>query len=201
MLAAVKALAGPDGVEHGRRRMCGLAWGARRSPAQPAVVVSDEQIIALVAAARALSQRQRRRLAAVTSVEADERLLRLEWAVWAGRAVPVDDEDGGRTPTASPRSLTGMCTRIPSSSRLTWIRCVVSAVPAGVPSISTCARAGLSGKPRPGAGLRARRARVRPLMSAMSMLTSLALTRAASSAARASTSSRAAPPRRRPAGR
>jgi hypothetical protein len=87
MLAAVKALAGPDGVEQGRRRMCGLAWGARRSPAQPAVVVSDEQIIALVAAARALSQRQRRRLAAVTSVEADERLLRLDWAVWAGRLV------------------------------------------------------------------------------------------------------------------
>jgi len=41
----------------------------------------------MVAAARALSQRQRRRHAAVISVEVHERLLRLDWAVRAGRLV------------------------------------------------------------------------------------------------------------------
>jgi len=70
-----------------KRRTFGVAWGTRRSLAQPVVVASDEQIIALVAAARALSQRQRRRRAAVTSAEAHERLLRLDWAVRAGRLV------------------------------------------------------------------------------------------------------------------
>jgi len=86
MLTTSKTHALPAGVEQALRRVFGFAWGAR---SQPVPVVSDEQIVALVAAAQALSERQRERNrhAAVTSGVANERLRRLDWAVRAGGIV------------------------------------------------------------------------------------------------------------------
>ncbi len=52
--------------------------------------VSDEQILALVTAAEALRRRQRQRRGDVSTTTADERLLRLDWAVRAGRLVLAD---------------------------------------------------------------------------------------------------------------
>lgn len=67
--------------------MFGIAWRTGPLPVEPARLVSDEQISALVDAALALSQRQRGRHAAVMSVEARERLVRLDRAVRAGGLV------------------------------------------------------------------------------------------------------------------
>jgi hypothetical protein len=57
---------------------------------RPAAVVCDEQILSLVAAADGLSRRQRQRSADGSPSAADERLLRLDWAVRAGRLVLAD---------------------------------------------------------------------------------------------------------------
>jgi len=54
-------------------------------------VVSDEQILALVEATDGLRRRQRQGYAdGSPSAAADERLLRLDWAVRAGRLVLAD---------------------------------------------------------------------------------------------------------------
>lgn len=100
MLTTSKPLAPPAGVEQALRRVFGFARGAR---SQPVPVVSEEQIVALVAAAQALSERQRERNshAAVTSVAANERLLRLEWAVRAG-SLMLAERAGARAPASAP---------------------------------------------------------------------------------------------------
>jgi len=77
--------ASPAGPVPGGRPQSGSAGGACRPPSLPAVVVSDEQITALVTAAGALGRRQRDRCADAGSAAADARLLRLDWAVRAGR--------------------------------------------------------------------------------------------------------------------
>ena len=65
----------------------GLAWDFRPSRPRPAAVVSDEQTLALVAAAAGLRRRQRDRWAGDGCAAAEERRLRLDWAVPAGRFV------------------------------------------------------------------------------------------------------------------
>ena len=72
------------GAQAGLRRS-GLAWPFRPSRPRPAAVVSDEQILALVAAAAGLRRRQRDRWAGDGRAAAEERRLRLDWAVRAGR--------------------------------------------------------------------------------------------------------------------
>ena len=74
------------GAQAGLRRS-GLAWPFRPSRPRPAAVVSDEQILALVAAAAGLRRRQRDRWAGDGCAAAEERRLRLDWAVRAGRLV------------------------------------------------------------------------------------------------------------------
>ena len=64
----------------------GLAWDFRPSRPRPAAVVSDEQTLALVAAAAGLRRRQRDRWAGDGCAAAEERDLRLGWA---GRLVPA----------------------------------------------------------------------------------------------------------------
>lgn len=103
MLDTLKALAAPTGAEQTRERLFGFAWGPPPSPAQPCVVVSDAQILALVEAAHALSRRRRHRVAAVSSLDAEERLLRLDWAVQAGRLVLAERAAArALTPAAFP---------------------------------------------------------------------------------------------------
>jgi len=69
----------------------GFRLGLTPCAAPPAAVVSDEQILALVAAADGLRRRQRQRYAGGSPAPAaDERLLRLDWAVQAGRLVLAD---------------------------------------------------------------------------------------------------------------
>ena len=81
----------PAGSPRARPRRLGFAWGSRRALPRPAAVVSDEQIRALVAAADGLRRRQRQRYAGCSPASAaDERLLRLAWAVRAGRLVLAD---------------------------------------------------------------------------------------------------------------
>jgi len=81
----------PAGSPRARPRRLGFAWGSRRALPRPAAVVSDEQILALVAAADGLRRRQRQRYAGGSPASAaDERLLRLAWAVRAGRLVLAD---------------------------------------------------------------------------------------------------------------
>ena len=75
----------PGAGAEARTRRCGLAWPFRRSRRRPAAVVSDEQILALVAAAAGLRRRQRDRCAGDVCAAAEERRLRLDWAVRAGR--------------------------------------------------------------------------------------------------------------------
>lgn len=77
----------PTGSALAPTRRFGLSWGSLRSRPRPAAVVSDEQILALVTAAQCLGDRQRKRYADVSTAAADERLLRLDWAVRAGRLV------------------------------------------------------------------------------------------------------------------
>lgn len=62
-------------------------------------MVSDGQILALVAAAEGLSQRHRQRYPAASTGEADERLRHLDWAVRTGRLVLARRAG---TPTGSP---------------------------------------------------------------------------------------------------
>lgn len=83
-----------------RPRLVGFAKGQRRSLPRVTAAVSDERILAFVAAAQGLSQRQRNRYADVGSAAADERLLRLEWAVQAGRLVLADRAARALTSTA-----------------------------------------------------------------------------------------------------
>ena len=81
----------PAGSARARPRRLGFAWGSRRALPRPAAVVSDEQILALVAAADGLRRRQRQRYAGGSPASAaDERLLRLDWVVRAGRLVLAD---------------------------------------------------------------------------------------------------------------
>lgn len=85
-----------------RPRRFGLAWGARPSTPRPAAAVSDEQILALVAAAQGLSQRQRNRYPGISTEEADERLRRLDWAVRAGRLLLAERGARAMTPPGTP---------------------------------------------------------------------------------------------------
>ena len=78
----------PAGSARARPRRLGFAWGSRRALPRPAAVVSDEQILALVAAADGL--RRQRYAGGSPASAADERLLRLDWAVRAGRLVLAD---------------------------------------------------------------------------------------------------------------
>lgn len=113
MVDTVLPLPAPNGVDQARRRMFGSDRGARRAPVQPFVAVSDAQIVALVAAADALGRRQRQghREAAVPSPEADERLLRLDWAVRAGRLV-LAERAAARAPTLPERPAAGTAERL-----------------------------------------------------------------------------------------
>lgn len=90
MVSTVNAHAvSPAGSTRARTGRFGFSWGSGRSLPRPAAVVSDEQILALVAAAQGLGdrQRQRQRCVTVSTAAADERLLRLDWAVRTGRLV------------------------------------------------------------------------------------------------------------------
>ena len=80
----------PGGGAQALPRPARLAWTFRPWRPRPAAVVSDEQIRALVAAAAGLRQRQRDRCAGDDCAAAKERLLRLDWAVRAGRLVLAD---------------------------------------------------------------------------------------------------------------
>lgn len=80
----------PAGFAQARARQFGFHLNSRRSPAPLAVVVPDEQIVELVSAAHRLSQRQRDRRPTVTTAALHEQLLRLDWAVRAGRPVLAD---------------------------------------------------------------------------------------------------------------
>jgi hypothetical protein len=64
-------------------------------------VVSDEQILALVTGADGLSRRQRQRYADGSPSAADERILRLDWAVRAGRLVLADRAAQGLSYTSA----------------------------------------------------------------------------------------------------
>lgn len=87
----VASAGSPAGSGRARPRRLGFAWGSERALPRPAAVVSDEQILALVAAADGLGRRQRQRYAGGSpAAAADERLLRLDWAVRAGRLVLAD---------------------------------------------------------------------------------------------------------------
>jgi hypothetical protein len=72
------------------RRRSGFLRPLRRVAPGPAAAVSDAQILALVSAAERLSQRQRARAADVSTTVDDEGLLRLDWAVQAGRLAIAD---------------------------------------------------------------------------------------------------------------
>ena len=76
----------PSGRPPPRRRRLGFAQGSRRRLPGAAPTVTDDQIRALVAAAERLGRRQRQHRGDVTAA-ADERLLRLDWAVRTGRLV------------------------------------------------------------------------------------------------------------------
>ena len=77
----------PGSWAQARPRRSGLAWTFGLSRLQPAAVVSNEQILDLVAAAAGLRRRQRDRCAEQGCAAAEERVLRLDWAVRAGRLV------------------------------------------------------------------------------------------------------------------
>lgn len=68
-----------------RLRRFRLAGGTGPCTPRPPVGVTDEQILAFVAAAEALSRRQRRSDPGISDADAEERLLCLDWAVRAGR--------------------------------------------------------------------------------------------------------------------
>lgn len=93
----LQELNGPAGSRAGPTRPPRFGWGARRSTARRAAVVSDEQILALVTGADGLSRRQRDR---EVSTAAGERLLRLDWAVRAGRLALADRAARGLTSTS-----------------------------------------------------------------------------------------------------
>ncbi len=78
----------PAGSAVARLRRLGLAGVSGRALPRPVAVVSDEQILALAVAADGLRRRQRRRYPGRSpSAAAEERLLRRDWAVRAGRLV------------------------------------------------------------------------------------------------------------------
>ncbi len=93
MQGSVASAESRAGSARARPRPLGFAWGSRRARPRPAAVVSDEQILALVAAADGLGRRQRQRYADGSPSAADERLRRLDWAVRAGRLVLADRAD------------------------------------------------------------------------------------------------------------
>jgi hypothetical protein len=89
----------PDGSARARPRRLGFARGSGRALPRPVAVVSEEQILALVAAADGLRRRQRQRYADGSTAAADGRLLRLDWAGRAGRLVLADRAAQGLTST------------------------------------------------------------------------------------------------------
>jgi len=98
---SVASAESPTGSARARPRRLGFARASRRALPGPAVVVSDEQLLAFVAAAEGLSRRQQKRYAdGSPSPAADERLLRLDWAVRAGRLLLADRAGQGLTPTS-----------------------------------------------------------------------------------------------------
>ena len=103
MVQLVRVHAGnPAGSARARPRRFALAWGARPSTPRPAHVLSDEQILALVAAAERLSQRQRNRYPDISTEEADEVLLCVDLAVRSGRLVLAERAARGLTRPGRP---------------------------------------------------------------------------------------------------
>ncbi len=97
---SVASAEGPAGPARARPRRLGFAWVLGRALPRPVAEVSDEQILALVAAADGLGRRQRLRYAdGSPSAAVEERLLRLDWAVRAGRLALADRAAQGRTAT------------------------------------------------------------------------------------------------------
>ena len=90
----------PGAGSQARPRRSALAWILRPSRPRPAAVVSDEQILVLVAAAAGLRRRQRDRWAGDGCAAAEEGRLRLDWAVRAGRLVQAARAARARTSTA-----------------------------------------------------------------------------------------------------
>ena len=93
----------PAGSALTRLRRSGLARSPRSSTSLPGEAVTDEQILAFVTAAHCLSRRQRDRCAVRTAL-ADERLLRLDWAVRVGRLVLADRAASALPSTAGSTS-------------------------------------------------------------------------------------------------
>jgi len=69
------------------RRVLGLAPRGRHQASASVEAPTDAQIVFLIASARRLVQRQRDLHAVLTTPEAGERMLRLNWAVRAGESV------------------------------------------------------------------------------------------------------------------
>lgn len=92
---------GPAGSARARPRRLSFARGSRRALTSPADMVSDQKLLALIAAAEGLRRQQQQRHADRSpSPAANERLLRLDWAVRAGQLVLADRAAQALTPTA-----------------------------------------------------------------------------------------------------
>jgi len=95
---SVASAESPAGSARARPQRLGFVCGSRRALPRPAAVGCDEQILVLVVAADGLSRRQRQR-SADGGPSAAGRLLRLDWAVRAGRLVLADRAAQGLTST------------------------------------------------------------------------------------------------------
>lgn len=100
MVQSVHAHAGSSA--QARPRRLGFAWGSWPSTSQPAAVVSDEQILALVVAAERLSQRLRNRYLDGGTEAADERLVCLDWTARSGRIVLAERAARALIPPGTP---------------------------------------------------------------------------------------------------
>ena len=88
---SVASAESPAGSARAHPRRLGFASGSRRALPRPAAVVSDEQILVLVASADGpRRRRQRQRDADDSPSVAAERLLCLDGAVRTGGLVPAD---------------------------------------------------------------------------------------------------------------
>lgn len=92
---------GPAGSVRTRPRRLSFARGSHRTLTNPAVAVSDEKLLALIAAADGLRRQQQQRHADRSpSPAANERLQRLDWAVRAGQLVLANRAAQALTPTS-----------------------------------------------------------------------------------------------------
>jgi hypothetical protein len=114
----------PSGRPPPRRRRLGFAQGSRARLPRAAPTVTDDQIRALVVAAEGLGRRQRQHRGDATAA-ADERLLRLDWAVRTGRLVlahrAASQASGSRrTPAPGAAALRGEAVvSLPAQARST----------------------------------------------------------------------------------